>query len=75
MPTIYRISRPGSDDIADVGSPDAIEPALRSGQPGRHHVDEISAEPLPSGHTARHWGIAIKHPDGTIAVEPDPWEG
>ena len=75
MPSIFRISRPDSDDITDVGSVEAIEPAMRSDEPGRYQVDEISHDPLPSGHTCRRWGTVTKHPDGTIAVEPDPWEG
>jgi hypothetical protein len=31
-----------------------------------------SAEPLPSGHTSRWWGVGIKRPDGSVAIEPDP---
>jgi hypothetical protein len=42
--------------------------------PGRYHVDEISTTPLPSGHTARRWGLLLKLADGTIIEEPDPWE-
>ena len=40
---------------------------------GRHHVDELAADPLPSGHTSRRWGSAIKHPDGRVELDPDPW--
>jgi hypothetical protein len=74
MPSIYRISRSGRQPVVDVGSPDAIGGAVRAGKPGSYHIDEISSDPLPSGHTSRRWGTAIKHRDGTIAVEPDPWE-
>ena len=42
--------------------------------PGRYHVDQIEADPLPSGHTWRRWGIAIKRPDGSVDLEPDPWD-
>jgi hypothetical protein len=41
--------------------------------PGRYHVDEIAAHPLPSSHTSRQWGSAIKHPDGRSDLDPDPW--
>ena len=58
----------------DVGSPDAFESAVRTGKPGQYHIDQISSGPLPSGHTSRRWGTAIKNRDGTVAVEPDPWE-
>jgi hypothetical protein len=74
MPSIYRISRPGHKPIVDVGSAEAIEGVVRAEKPGTFHVDEIASDPLPSGHTARRWGTAIKHPDGTVAVEPDPWQ-
>jgi hypothetical protein len=42
--------------------------------PGRYHVDEISAAPSTSGHTARRWGIILKLADGRIIEEPDAWE-
>jgi hypothetical protein len=75
MPGIYRISRSSRDPIVDVSSPDAIGGAVRAGKPGSYHIDEISSDPLPSGHASHRWGTAIKHPDGTVAVEPDPREG
>jgi len=40
---------------------------------GRFHIDEISSNPLPSGHTSRRWGTAIKRPDGAVTLDPDPW--
>ena len=39
----------------------------------RVEVDEISADPLPSGHTSRRWGVGLKRVDGTVALEPDLW--
>jgi hypothetical protein len=50
---MYRISRNGHEPIVDVDQVEALEPAIRSSESGRHHVDEISADPLPSGHTSR----------------------
>jgi hypothetical protein len=50
---MYRISRNGQEPIIDVEQVEAIEPAIRSSEPGRYHVDEISADPLPSGHDWR----------------------
>jgi hypothetical protein len=52
MPTLYCISQPGHEPITDVGSVETIEEAIRTGEPGRCHVDEISSDPLPSGHTS-----------------------
>ena len=47
-----------------------IEPAIRSSEPSRYHVDEISRDPLPCGHTSRRWGVGIKRPDGTVVPRP-----
>ena len=73
MPNIFRISQPGREPITDVGSVAAVEGAIRAGGPGRYHIDEIASEPLPSGHTSRRWGTAIKRPDGAVTLDPDPW--
>jgi hypothetical protein len=59
--------------ITEVGSVEGVEAAIRDGEPGPFHVDEISSEPLPSGHTSRQWGTAIKRPDGAVTLDPDPW--
>jgi hypothetical protein len=69
MPSIPRISRPGREPITDVDSVEAVEGVIRDGGPGCYHVDEISAEPLPSGHTSRRWGTAIKRPNSpTVSI-------
>jgi hypothetical protein len=52
----------------DVGSPTAIEDVVGASKPGHYHVDEICADPLPSGPTSRRWGAAIKHPDAAVDV-------
>ena len=70
---MYRISRNGHEPIVDVDQVEAIEPVVRSSKPGRYDVDEISADPLPSGHTSWRWGIGIKRNDETVVIEPDPW--
>ena len=70
---MFRISRNGKEPIIDVDQVEAIESAIRSIEPGRYQVDAISADPLPSGHTSRRWGVGFKDKNGTIAIEPDPW--
>jgi hypothetical protein len=72
MHSIFRISRPGRESITDVDSVAAVEGVLRDGEPGCYHVDQISAEPLRSGHTSRRWGTAIKRPDGVVTLDRDP---
>ena len=46
---------------------------LRREEPGLYRVDEIRAEPFPSGHTSRAWGSLIRHADGRVEDEPYPW--
>jgi len=69
---MYRISRNGQEPIIDVDQVEAIEPAIRSSEPGRYLVDQISADPLASAHTSRRWGIGTKRHDVIVALEPDP---
>jgi hypothetical protein len=66
---MHRISRDGREPITDLNGVDQLEPAIRSGAPGRYHVDEIRTDPFPSGHTSRAWGKLIWHTDGRIEVE------
>lgn len=70
---MFRISQ-DLDQLVDVDTVDHLEPAVKSLGPGRYRVDEIAADPLPSGHTSRRWGIVIKRSDCTVEVEPGPWE-
>ena len=70
---MYRISPNGHEPIVDVDQVGEIEPVVPRSKPGRYHVDEISADPLPSGHTSRRWGVGIKRHDGTVRLKPDPW--
>jgi hypothetical protein len=67
---MFRISRDGQGPVADVGQVEDIGPVVQRPQPGRFHVDEISADTLPSGHTARCWGVVIKRDNGTVVPEP-----
>jgi hypothetical protein len=69
----YRITQPGDDRAVDVGSPGAIAAVIRAGKAGRYDMTEISRDLLPSGHTSPKWGTAIKHAEGIIIGEPDPW--
>jgi hypothetical protein len=70
---MFRISKDGREPVIDVSQVDQLEPAFRAAKPGRYHVDEISADPLPSGHTSRRSGVVTKGKDGSVTLEPDPW--
>lgn len=70
---MYRISQNGQEPVIDVDTVEAIEPAIRSSELGRHQVGEISADPLPSGCTSRLRGVGTKRDYGTVLIEPDPW--
>ena len=72
---MYRISRNGQQPIIDVDTIEDIEPAIRDWKAGRYDVDEIGADPLPSGHTSRRWGVVIKWRDGAVFLEPDQRPG
>jgi hypothetical protein len=71
---MFRIIRE-PDYYATAASPDDIAQALRHARPGRFVVEEVSpaGQLLPSGHSCRRWGTAIRHPDGQVILDPDPW--
>jgi hypothetical protein len=46
---------------------------LSAKEPGNYCIDEISRNPVSSGHTSRRWGVGIKQADGSVMLEPDPW--
>jgi hypothetical protein len=71
---MYRIIRE-PNDYATAVSPDEIAEAIRHARPGRLIVEEVSpaGQLLPSGYSCRRWGAAIRHPDGQVTLEPDPW--
>jgi hypothetical protein len=72
---MFRISLDGQQPITDVEALDQLGPAIQASKPGRYHIDEISRDLLPSGHTSRRWGIGIKSTYGSVMLEPDPWNG
>lgn len=69
---VFRVSRDGKgiDDVRTIEGARAIVQAQR---PGAYDVDEIRADPFPSGHTSRSWGRMIRHRDGRVEEEPWPW--
>jgi hypothetical protein len=67
--SVFRIVNHEGEMLADADSLDGVTEALRNAPPGRYHIDEISAKPLPSGHTARRWGRAIRQDDGRVILD------
>jgi hypothetical protein len=74
MPSIYRLIDPKGELLSDADTIGYLKGILTHLDPGRYTVDEISSDPMPSGHTARRWGVMLKLDDGTSIEEPDPWE-
>ena len=74
MPSTYLLIDATGELFCDASSKERLEGILGHLDPGRYTVDEIATDPLPSGHTARRWGVILKLDDGTIIEEPDPWE-
>jgi hypothetical protein len=70
---MFRVSHRG-DDIDDADTIEGAREIVRCQPPGRYDVEEIRAEPFPSGHTSRAWGRLIRHPDGRVEDEPWPWD-
>ena len=70
----FRIVDHDGEMLADADSLDGVTEVIRNAPLGRYHIDVISVEPLPSGHTARRWGTAMRHDDGRLILDPDPWE-
>jgi hypothetical protein len=69
---VFRGFRQG-DGIDDADTLEGTRTIVQGRPPGRYEVDEIRAEPFPSGHTSRSWGRMIRHPDGRVVDEPWPW--
>jgi hypothetical protein len=72
--TMFRIIREPNDFYMAAG-PDDIAHALGGARPDRFIVEEVSpaGQLLPSGHSCRRWGTAVRHPDGQVTLDPDPW--
>jgi hypothetical protein len=65
----------GFEFCTTADGPDEIGHVLRHASPGRFIVEEVSraGELLPSGHSCRRWGTAIRQPDGQVTLEREPW--
>jgi hypothetical protein len=69
---MFRVSHRG-EGIDDSGTIEGAREIVRGQTPGQYDVDELRAEPFPSGHTSKQWGRLIRHPDGWVEEDPHPW--
>jgi hypothetical protein len=62
------------DYYTTVASPDETAQKLQHAKPGRYTAEQVSAagELLPSGHSCRRFGTAIRHPDRHVTLEREP---
>jgi hypothetical protein len=74
MPRILRVNGADADPVGTADSPDGTRSIVTGLDSGRYYVDDISADPLPSGHTSRRWAVRIKLADGTVIIDPDAWD-
>jgi hypothetical protein len=65
---MFRVTHRGAA-IDHAKTIDGALEIVRGRPPRRYDVDEIRAEPFPSGHTSRSWGRLIRHPDGRVEGE------
>jgi hypothetical protein len=69
---MFRVSQRG-EGIDDADTLEGAHQVVRGQAPDRYDVDEIRADPFPSGHTSRQRGRMIRHSDGRVDDEPWPW--
>jgi hypothetical protein len=70
----YRLVDPKGELLSDADTIEYLKGILGHLDVGRYVVDEIASVPLPSGRTARRWGVLLNLDDGTIIGELDPWD-
>jgi hypothetical protein len=64
----------GDDIVASASGPEEVVAILKGAWPGRYVIEESSMAGgfLPSGYTCQRWGVAIRHVDETVELEPEP---
>jgi len=58
--------------LSDADSIGDLKGLLGDLEPGRYTVDEISSKPLPSGYTARRWGVLQAKKTGRLSKKLIP---
>lgn len=70
MTTFYRVKQ-GDRVLGDGGTSKEIQAVLANAAPGEYPVDVVNRDGPQDEGSARHWGKAIKHEDGTVHLESD----
>jgi hypothetical protein len=70
---MFRVTQRGKA-IDDADTLHGARQIVQGQPPGRYDVDEIPADPFPSGHTSRQWGRMIRHAHGRVEDEAHPWD-
>jgi hypothetical protein len=71
MPASYQATAPDRSGVVCAPSPEGVREFLRRETlwpPGRY---EITSAELAFEFPRRRWGVAVKHPDGSVELVPD----
>jgi hypothetical protein len=62
-------------DLLDRSRSSRGDQAIEHARPGRFIVEVVSpaGKLLPSGRSCRRWGTAIRHPNGQVTLDLEPW--
>jgi hypothetical protein len=64
----------GDEIVASASGLKEVVVTLKGAWPGRYVIEESSkaGKLLPSSYSCQRWGVAIRHPDGTVTLKPEP---
>ena len=64
----------GDDIVASTSGPEEVAVTLKDAWPGLYLIEESrrAGELLSSGYSRHRWGVAIRHPDERVVLEPAP---
>lgn len=70
MTTFYRVKK-GERVLGDGGTSKEIQAILATAEPREYLADVVTRDDPQDAGAARHWGRAIRHPDGLVHLESD----
>ncbi len=72
MSITYRLIDSTGEMLSDADTIEYLKGILGYLDPGRYTVDQIAAHPLPSGYTARRWGVLQAKKTGRLSKKLIP---